>query len=72
MYHLIKAQGLRRVLKSEAPPAAAALIVAEFLYKFGSFYLECLAFLATWYGLSLTLSVLQRAQRQGLRMTNGG
>ena len=42
--------GLRRGrgLAAQLPPLVAALGVAELLYKFSSFTLECLAFLATW------------------------
>ena len=37
----------------DLPPFASAMAVAELLYKFGSFALECLAFLATWYVLAI-------------------
>lgn len=37
----------------DLPPFAVAMVIAEFLYKFGSFTFECIAFLATWYGLSM-------------------
>lgn len=40
--------------------AAAAIVVAELFYKFHSFVLESLAFLATWYAVDL---VLQRPSR---------
>jgi hypothetical protein len=39
----------RRVSLAPAlPTGGAALVVAELFYKFHSFTLECLAFLATW------------------------
>ena len=31
------------------PPLALSLVVAELFFKFGSFVLECLAFLGLWY-----------------------
>lgn len=31
------------------PALALSVLVAERAYKFGSFTLECIAFLATWY-----------------------
>lgn len=42
-------------------PFVAAMALAEFFFKFGSFTLECLAFLATWYVLArLYRAVLAR------------
>jgi hypothetical protein len=52
MYAWIRQTGARRFAISEAPPLAAALILAELFYKFHSFTLECAAFLVTWAGLS--------------------
>jgi hypothetical protein len=49
MYQLICSQGLLPIHSREAPAGIGALVVAELLYKFYSFTLECLAFLATWY-----------------------
>ena len=46
---------LRKVpdyLVSDLLPFAAAMALAELFFKFGSFTLECLAFLATWYALA--------------------
>ncbi len=36
----------------DLPPFASAMVTAEFLFKFGSFTVECLAFLALWWGLA--------------------
>jgi hypothetical protein len=36
-----------------------AALVAEFFYKFHSFTLECVAFLATWFALSYLLSLVR-------------
>ncbi|MEO7121028.1 MAG: hypothetical protein ABIY62_08025 [Ginsengibacter sp.] len=49
MYSLIHKLGLFSVMKKEALSFILALTIAEFLYKFGSFILECSAFLVTWY-----------------------
>ena len=49
MYSLIHKLGLFPLLKKEALSFLLALTIAEFLYKFGSFILECSAFLVTWY-----------------------
>ena len=37
------------------PTGAAALVIAELFYKFHSFTLECVAFLATWFVLDVVL-----------------
>jgi hypothetical protein len=55
MYHLVKSRGLR-LAAQEMPAGTCALVVAEMFYRFHSFTLECLAFLATWYGFSWALS----------------
>ncbi len=56
MYHMLHSHGLLQTLTREAPPATAALVVAELFYKFHSFTFECLAFLATWYVFSWILT----------------
>ena len=43
---------LPRYVLHNLPPFAAALLTAEFFFKFGSFTLECLTFLALWWGLA--------------------
>jgi len=64
MYHLIRCATAKRLLVLEAPALVLALVVAELFYKFGSFTLECLAFLPTWYVASLLFDAL--ARRTGL------
>jgi hypothetical protein len=36
-----------------------AFAIASFFYKFGSFSLECLAFLATWFVIDFVLASLR-------------
>lgn len=60
MYSLIRQLSARRVLLEQAPALAVAMVVAEILYKFGSFTLECLAFLATWYVTDLVIHTVAR------------
>jgi hypothetical protein len=48
VYSLINSIGVRRGLIQEAPAFIVAMILAEVFYKFHSFTLECLAFLAIW------------------------
>lgn len=64
MYHLIRSVTAKRLIVLEGPALLLALLVAEAFYKFGSFTLECLAFLPTWYVVSLLLDVIVR--RTGL------
>jgi hypothetical protein len=47
----------------QVPAATGALVIAEAFYKFGSFTLECLAFLATWFVIQVPLTALYRRWR---------
>ena len=58
MFSLIKDLGLRVAAKQEAVPFLIAFAIAEFFFKFKSFALECLAFLAVWFVLSFVQSLL--------------
>lgn len=49
MYSLMRTTPTRTLLTRQLPTFAASLAVAEALYKFGSFSLEAIAFLGTWY-----------------------
>jgi hypothetical protein len=51
MYTLIRSLSLRSFVFEQAPTIGISLVIAELLYKFHSFILECIAFLATWYVL---------------------
>jgi hypothetical protein len=50
---LVSALRRRLTLARSLPTGAGALVVAELFYKFHSFTLECLAFLATWFVFDL-------------------
>ena len=52
MYTAIQELG-RKFWVQEMPAGVVAFVIAEFFYKFKSFALECLAFLATWYILGM-------------------
>ncbi len=58
MFSLIKDLGLLAAAKQEAVPFLIAFGVAEFFFKFKSFALECVAFLAVWYVLSFLQSLI--------------
>jgi hypothetical protein len=51
MYTLIRALPIRDILLEQLPALVVSLIIAEAFYKFHSFTLECIAFLATWYAI---------------------
>jgi hypothetical protein len=64
MFTLIRTVPLSQVLSRQLPAFAISLILAELFYKFHSFALECLAFLATWYIIDFIFqSVADRGQR---------
>ena len=63
MYLLTKSRGLR-LPAHESLAAIFALSVAEPFYRFHSFTLECLAFLATWYGVSWALNKVRKFGHQ--------
>ncbi|MPZ31136.1 MAG: hypothetical protein GEV13_09090 [Rhodospirillales bacterium] len=58
MFSLIKDLGLRVAAKQEAVPFLISFAIAEFFFKFKSFALECLAFLAVWFVLSFLQSLV--------------
>jgi hypothetical protein len=61
MYQLFRAVSLNRLATQEAPAIAGSFVIAELFYKFHSFTLECLAFLATWFVLSWIADRLARS-----------
>lgn len=52
MYSLVRGEDVSGRLAREAPALAGSIAIAELFYKLGSFSLECVAFLATWFVLS--------------------
>lgn len=56
MYTLTRLLTTRQLLVRQLPAFAAAFLIAELFYKFHSFSLECLAFLATWYVFDAALT----------------
>ena len=59
MYTLFRSVSLRHFLALQAPTLFASFVIAELFYKFHSFTLECLAFLATWFVLDAAVTVLR-------------
>ena len=61
MFELLRSSPLRQLLARQAPALVISLIVAELFYKLGSFTLECLGFLATWFVLDAMFALIARA-----------
>lgn len=55
MFSLLKSVPIRQWLFYEVPSLAGAIVIAEICYKFHSFTLEVICFLATWCVLSVGL-----------------
>jgi biotin transporter BioY len=60
MYTLISLLPLRRLLREQMPALGLAWVIAELLYKFKSFTLECIAFLVTWFVLDAIIQLIVR------------
>lgn len=65
MYSLIRSLPLRSILTAHGPALAGSWLIAELLYKFGSFTLELAAFFATWFVIDALMSF-------ALRLFSGG
>ena len=61
MFELLRSSSLRALLARQAPGLVISLVVAELFYKFGSFTLECLGFLATWFVVDALFARVARA-----------
>jgi hypothetical protein len=67
VFTLVQTIGLSAAARREFVPFAVAFLIADLYFKFGSFALECVTFLATWYVLSLVFDVVMRRSRDGDR-----
>ena len=56
MYALVTSVPLRDLVREQIPAIAASILIAEMFYKFHSFTLECIAFLATWAVIDAAIS----------------
>jgi hypothetical protein len=56
MYTLFRSLTGRRIFIEQLGVLVASLVIAELFYKFHSFTLECVTFLATWYVLDLVMN----------------
>ena len=58
MFDRIVAMPDREILMVAGPTLVASLVVAEIFYKFGSFILEAVAMLATWWALTTVVRLV--------------
>ena len=58
MYMLIRSLPSWKLLLEQALTLGTAITIAELFYKFHSFTLECIAFLATWYMLDAAVQYI--------------
>lgn len=63
MYSLIRLFPVRQLLVEQVPALTISLCMAELFYKFHSFILEGLAFMATWYALDAAIKLLGKSWR---------
>lgn len=63
MYSMIKRISYSELLLEQLPVLTASVLLAELLYKFHSFTLECLAFLTTWYVLDAAVKFIRGSDR---------
>lgn len=67
MYTLMRAVPKRQLLLEQVPVLGGSLVIAELFYKFGSFTLECVAFLATWFVIDAALRYVLDSHAQAGR-----
>jgi hypothetical protein len=61
MYTLIRNASLGALLSTQAPALVISLVIAEIFFKWKSFALECLGFLALWFVLDVIFSAIRSA-----------
>jgi hypothetical protein len=70
MYSFFKALPTRQLLSEQLPAFCGSLAIAEIFYKFHSFLLETLAFLATWYLLDWAIQMCRKMFSSGQDRTS--
>ena len=58
MFELIRSSSSRELFTRHMPGLLIAFVIAEMFYKWGSFSLECLGFLATWFVVDAIFAVI--------------
>jgi hypothetical protein len=62
MFTLIKSASTRDLLFRLTPSLVVSLTLAELFFKFGSFSLECIAFLVTWGAVDAAIHFVSRSR----------
>ena len=57
MFQLLSTLGTHDLVIRQLPAASASFVIASLFYRFGSFALECLAFLATWFVIDAVIQL---------------
>lgn len=57
MYTLTRSISMKDLLTRQLPALLVSLLTAEIFFRFGSFALEAVAFLTTWYLLDVALDL---------------
>lgn len=60
MYALLQSLPFRRIILEQLPALAISFVLAELFYKFHSFTLEGLAFLATWFVVDAAITLVKK------------
>jgi hypothetical protein len=63
MYELLRSITLQSLFQVQQPIVFVSIVIAELFYEFGSFTLEVVAFLVTWYVLDLEAQFTRRRLR---------
>lgn len=61
MYTLFRNSSLGALLTVQAPPLLISFVVASLFFKWKSFALECLGFLALWFVLDAAFTAVRSA-----------
>jgi hypothetical protein len=64
MFQLMRVLSTSELVARQAPIFAAAFVIASLFYKFGSFALEAVAFLVTWFVLDALVEAVRHALRR--------
>ena len=57
MYSLTKILGAKDILLREFVPFAVSLVIAQLFFKWGSFALELIGFMALWFALGAVATI---------------
>jgi hypothetical protein len=67
MYALVRSLSTRELFVRQTPVLIGSLAIAEIFYKFGSFLLEAVAFLVTWFLLDALTDLVSGRSRFRVR-----